>query len=99
MIFYKPPHSNSDFPLYFWKKIYAECVLGKHVNYFDMICNQGIGHGSRKNRLTAWINPGQSVCPTSLIPPPTPFFPTLAFHQVVVSMLGALIQVTQTLIE
>ena len=99
MMFDKPTHSNSDVPLYFWKKIYAECVLGKHVNYFDMRRNQGIGHGSVQNRPGAWVNPGRPAHPAPLIPPPTPSIPILTFHQAVVTALGALRQVTQTLTE
>jgi len=58
MMFDKPPHSNYDILLYFWKAIYVECILEKHINYYDMRCNQGIGHGSRKNRPQEWVNPG-----------------------------------------
>lgn len=49
-MFDKPTHSNSDVPLYFWKKIYIKCVLEKYVNYFYMRHNQEIGHSSEKNR-------------------------------------------------
>lgn len=97
MMFDKPPHSNSDVPLYFWKKIYVECVLGKHINYFDMRHDQGISYGSRQNRPMAWVNPGWPACPTPLIPPPTPSIPIPYFHQEVVSTLGALSQVMQTI--
>ena len=80
MMFDKPSHSNSEIPLYFWKKIYVECVLGKHVNYFDMRFNQGIGHGLRKIRPRVLVNPCQPAYPAPLIPHPTPSIPILPFH-------------------
>lgn len=97
MMFDKPLYSNSYVPWYFWKKIYVECVLGKHVNYFDMRCNQGIGHGLGKNRMGVLINLGLLVQIVPLIPPPTPSILALTFHQSVVLTSGALSQVTQTL--
>ena len=37
MIFDEDPHGNKDLPLYFLRKSYAEFILGKHVNYFDIL--------------------------------------------------------------
>ena len=37
MVFDMPPHNNREIPLYFLRKMYAEFVLGKHVNYFDIL--------------------------------------------------------------
>jgi len=42
-----------------------------------------------KNKLGECVNPSQLACPTTLIPPQTPSILVLAFHQVVVSSLGA----------
>ena len=36
MVFYIPPHNKRELLLYFLQKIYAELVMGKHVNYFHM---------------------------------------------------------------
>jgi hypothetical protein len=33
-------------PLYFLRKLLAEFILGRHVNYFDMGDFQGVGQGS-----------------------------------------------------
>ena len=49
MVFDMPPHNNREIPLYFLWKMYAEFMLGKHVNYFDMLQFQGIGGGMPKN--------------------------------------------------
>ena len=53
MIFDMPPHNNREIPLYFLRKMYAEFVLGKHVNYFDILAFQGIGGGIPQNRPNA----------------------------------------------
>ena len=37
MVFYQDPHRNRDIPFYFLRKLYAEFILGKHVNYFDIL--------------------------------------------------------------
>ena len=50
MVFDMPPHNNREIPLYFLRKMYAEFVLGKHVNYFDILPFQGIGGGMPQNR-------------------------------------------------
>jgi hypothetical protein len=36
MVFYKTPCNNMEMPLYFMRKLWAEFILGKHVNYFDI---------------------------------------------------------------
>ena len=41
MVFDIPPHNNKEEPFYFLHKLYAEFVMGKHVNYFDMLVVQG----------------------------------------------------------
>ena len=45
MVFDVPPHNNREIPLYFLRKMYVEFMLGKHVNYFDMMEFQGVGKG------------------------------------------------------
>ena len=37
VVFDMPPHNNREIPLYFLRKMYAEFVLGKHVNYFYIL--------------------------------------------------------------
>ena len=50
MVFNEDPHGNRDIPFYFLRKLYAEFILGKHVNYFDLLGNQGVGHGMPQDR-------------------------------------------------
>lgn len=50
MVFDKPANNNLDIPFYFIKKLYAEFVLYKHVNYFDIQPFQGVGLGMPQNR-------------------------------------------------
>ena len=57
MVFYKPPCNNVEVPQYFLKKIWADFVLGFHVNYFDITEFQGVGFGSAQDRPHAHQNP------------------------------------------
>ena len=50
MVFDIPPHNNREVPLYFLRKLYVEFVMGKHVNYFDMLGFQGVGRGMPQHR-------------------------------------------------
>ena len=50
MVFDIPPHNNREVPMYFLRKLYAEFVMGKHVNYFDMLGFQGVGRGMPQHR-------------------------------------------------
>ena len=45
MVFDEDPHGNRDIPFYFLRKLYAKFIVGKHVNYFDILEFQGVGHG------------------------------------------------------
>jgi hypothetical protein len=45
MVFDKPPCNNMEVPLYFLRKLWAEFILGHHVNYFDIGDFQGVGQG------------------------------------------------------
>ena len=57
MVFEKAPNNNMEVPLYFLRKLWAEFVLGLHVNYFDIIEFQGDGLGSAQDRERARRNP------------------------------------------
>ena len=45
MVFDEDPHVNRYISFYFLRKLYAKFILGKHVNYFDILDFQGVGHG------------------------------------------------------
>jgi hypothetical protein len=49
MVFDEDPRGNRDIPLYFLRKLYAEFILGKHVNYFDILEFQGVERGIPQN--------------------------------------------------
>ena len=66
MVFDEDPHGNRDIPLYFQRKLYAEFILGKQVNYFDILEFQGIGRGMPQNREHAMDDPNR------VRPPPHP---------------------------
>ena len=55
MVFDEDPHGNRDIPFYFLRKLYLEFILGKHVNYFDILEFQGVGHGMPQYRKGARI--------------------------------------------
>ena len=57
MVFDKPPCNNVEVPHYFLRKMWAEFVLGFHVNYFDIIEFQGVGFGLAQGRPHAHRNP------------------------------------------
>ena len=48
MVFDKAPNNNMEVPLYFLRKLWAEFVLGLHVNYFDITEFQGAVFGLPK---------------------------------------------------
>ena len=50
MVFDEDPHGNRDIPFYFLRKLYAEFILGKHVNYSDILKFHGVGHGMPQDR-------------------------------------------------
>ena len=56
MVFDEDPHGNRDIPCYFLRKLYAEFILGKHVNYFDILEFEGVGHGMPQDREGARID-------------------------------------------
>ena len=50
MVFDMAPQNNREIPLYFLQNMYAEFVLGKHINYFYILQFQGISGGMPQNR-------------------------------------------------
>ena len=80
MVFDEDPHGNKDMPLYFLRKLYAEFILWKHVNYFDILEFHGIGWGMPQNRENARANhncvipPPHPRTPLSLYPPSSSVF-------------------------
>ena len=57
MVFDEDPQGNRDIPFYFLRKLYAEFILGKHVNYFDILEFQGVVHGMPQDRERDRTNP------------------------------------------
>ena len=84
MVFDEDPHGNRDIPFYFLRKLYAEFILGKHVNYFDILGFQGVGHGMPQDREGARTDPNHVPCP-----PCTPKLPWIY------PLAGPLIEDTQ----
>jgi hypothetical protein len=74
MVFDKPPCNNVEVPQYFLRKLWAEFVLGLHVNYFDITEFQGRGLGSAQDRPHAHRNPlrGPPAPRRESDPPPQP---------------------------
>ena len=63
MVFDKEPNNNMEVSLYFLWKLWAEFVLGLHVNYFDITEFQGADLGSAQDRERARCNPVLGPCP------------------------------------
>ena len=59
MVFDEDCHGNRYIPFYFLRKLHAEFILGKHVNYFDILEFQGVGHGMPQNRQGARTYPNR----------------------------------------
>ena len=76
MVFNEYPHGNRDIPFYFPRKLYAEFILGKHVNYFDILEFQGVGHGMTQDREASRTNPNHVPCPPCTPKPPQVYPPT-----------------------
>ena len=68
MVFDLPPHNNREMPLYFLRKLYAEFVLHKHVNYFSHLEFQGIGGGMPQNRPNARVQDPNRPIPAPRAP-------------------------------
>ena len=65
-----------DIPFYFLRKLYAEFILGKHVNYFDILGFQGVGHGMPQDREGARMDPKCVPHPPCTPKPPRLYPPT-----------------------
>ena len=70
MVFDKAPNNNMEVPLYFLRKLWAEFVLGLHVNYFDITEFQGGGLGFAQDRECARHNPMLGPHPLWWMPVP-----------------------------
>ena len=70
MVFDEDPHGNRDIPFYFLRKLYAEFILGKHMNYFDILDFQGVGHGIPQDREGDKTDPNPVPCPPRTLKPP-----------------------------
>ena len=81
MVFDMPPHNNKEIPLYFLRKMYAEFMLGKHVNYFDILAFQGIGGGMPQNRPNARLRDVDRPIPAPRRQLPGPDVPSV--HHVI----------------
>ena len=74
---------QQEIPLYFLWKMYVEFVLGKHVNYFDILSFQGIGGGMPQNRPNARLRDVDRPIPAPRKQLPGPDVPPvhLLFHR------------------
>ena len=70
MVFDKEPNKNMEVPLYFLQKLWADFLLGLHVNYFDITEFQGVGLGSAQDRECARCNPVLGSRPPQRMPIP-----------------------------
>jgi len=59
MVFDEDPHGNRDIPFYFLRKLYVEFILGKHVNYFDILEFHGVEHGIPQDRQGERTDPNR----------------------------------------
>ena len=96
MVFDEDPHGNRDIPFYFLRKLYAEFILGKHVNYFDLLGNQGVGHGMPQDREGARTDPNHVPRPPRTPKPPRVYPPT---GPVIEYTQEALLDMAETLLE
>ena len=96
MVFDEDPHGNRDIPFYFLTKWYAEFILEKHVNYFNHLGNQGVGHGMPQDREGARIDPNR--VPRPPCPPKPPRIYPLA-GPVIEYTQEALLDMAETLLE
>ena len=63
MVFDEDPHGKRDIPFYFLRKVYPEFILGKHVNYFNILGFWGVGHGMPQDREGVRIDHNHVPCP------------------------------------
>ena len=78
MVFDEDPHGNRDIPFYLLMMLYAEFILGKHVNYFDILGFHGVSHGMPQDKEGARMDPNHVPCrprtpkPPRVYPPASP---------------------------
>jgi hypothetical protein len=96
MVFDEDPHGNRDIPFYFLRKMYAEFILQKHVNYFDILDFQGVGHGMPQDRQGARTDPNRIRRPPRTPNPPRVYPPA---GSVIVDTQEALFDLTDTLLQ
>ena len=70
MVFDEYPHGNRDIPFYLLRKLYAKFILGKHVNYFNILYFQGVGHRIPQDMEEARTDPKHVTCPPHTPKPP-----------------------------
>ena len=70
MVFDEEPHGNRDIPFYFLRKLYAEFILEKHVNYFDILGFKGVSHGMPQDREGSRMDPNHVPHPPRTPKPP-----------------------------
>jgi len=96
MVFDEDPHGNRDIPFYFLRKLYAEFILGRHVNYFDILGFQGVGQGMPQDRQGARTDPNRVPRPPRTPKPPRIFPPA---GQVIDDTQDALFHLADTLLR
>ena len=70
MVFDEDPQGNMDIPFNFLRNLYVEFILGKHVNYFNILDFQGVGHGMPQDREGARTDPNCVPHPPHTPKPP-----------------------------
>ena len=76
--------------------MYAEFILGKHVNYFDILDFQGVGHGMAQDRKGARTDPNCVPCPPHTLKPRR-VYPSV--HLVIDDTQEALFDLADTLLQ
>ena len=96
MVFDEDPHGNKDIPFYFLRKLYVEFILGKHVNYFDILGFQSVGHGMPQDREGIRTDPNRVPCPPHT-PKPLQLYPLVG--PVIEDTQEALLDLADTLLQ
>ena len=96
VVFDEDPHGNRRIPFYFLRKLYAKFILGKHVNYFDLLGNQGVGHGMPQDREGARTDPNRVPCPRCTPKPPWVYPPVGLVNE---NTQEALLDMVDTLLQ
>ena len=75
MVFDEYLRGNKDIPFYFLRKLYVEFILGKHVNYFDILGFHDVGHEMPQDREGARTDPNHVPRPPCTLKPPRVYPP------------------------